>query len=139
MQEQRGAYTPLHPISHRLKRGNSAPGHWKMKLPFCALSIVPGGCAMHRTSSSYQHPSVYLHGVFFPHSFIHSPASLVAQMVKASACNPGDPGLIPGLGRSPGEANGNLLQYSCLENPMDAGAWWATTHRVAKSQAWFRD
>ena len=42
---------------------------------------------------------------------------------KASACNAGDPGLIPGSGRSPGEANGNPLQYSCLENPMNGGAW----------------
>ena len=43
--------------------------------------------------------------------------------VKASACNAGDPGLIPGSGRSPGEGNGNPLQYSCLENPMEGGAW----------------
>ena len=42
---------------------------------------------------------------------------------KASACNAGDPGSIPGLGRSPGEGNGNPLQYSCLENPMDGGSW----------------
>ena len=42
---------------------------------------------------------------------------------KASACNAGDPGSIPGLRRSPGEGNGNPLQYSCLENPMDGGAW----------------
>ena len=42
---------------------------------------------------------------------------------KASACNAGDPGSIPGLGRSPGEGNGNPLQHSCLENPMDGGAW----------------
>ena len=54
--------------------------------------------------------------------------------VKASASNAGDPGLIPGSGRSPGEGNGNPLQYSCLENPMDRRAWWATVHRVAKSQ-----
>ena len=53
---------------------------------------------------------------------------------KESACNTGDPGLIPGLGRSPGEGNGNPLQYSCLENSMDRGAWWATVHGVAKSQ-----
>ena len=52
---------------------------------------------------------------------------------KASACNAGDLGLIPGLGRSPGEGNGNPLQYSCLENPMDGGAWWATVHGVSKS------
>ena len=49
--------------------------------------------------------------------------SLVAQMVKASAYNAGDPGSIPGLGRSLGEGNGNPLQYSCLENTMDGGAW----------------
>ena len=54
--------------------------------------------------------------------------------VKASACKVGDLGSIPGLGRSPGERNGNPLQYSCLENPMDRGAWWATVHGVAKSQ-----
>ena len=53
--------------------------------------------------------------------------------VKASACNVGDLGSIPGLGRSPGEGNGNPLQYSCLVNPMDGGAWWATVHGVTKS------
>ena len=58
---------------------------------------------------------------------------LVAQMVKASAYNAGDPGSIPGLGRSTGEGNGNPLQYSCLENPMDRGAWQAIVHGVAKS------
>ena len=54
---------------------------------------------------------------------------------KVSAWNLGDLGLIPGSGRSPGEGNGNPLQYSCLENSMDGGAWWATVHGVAKSQA----
>ena len=58
---------------------------------------------------------------------------------KASACNVGDLGLIPGSRRSPGEGNGNPLQYSCLENPMDGGAWWATVHRVAKSQTLLSD
>ena len=52
---------------------------------------------------------------------------------KASACNAGDLGSIPGSGRSPGEGNGNPLQYSCLENSMDRGAWQATVHRVAES------
>ena len=52
---------------------------------------------------------------------------------KASVCNAGDPGSIPGLGRSLGEGNGTPLQYSCWENPMDGGAWWATVHGVAKS------
>ena len=53
---------------------------------------------------------------------------------KASACNAEDPGSIPGSGRSPGEGNGNPLQYSCLENSMDGGAWWATVHGITKSQ-----
>ena len=52
---------------------------------------------------------------------------------KASACNAGQPGSIPESVRSPGEGNGNPLQYSCLENSMDGGAWWATVHGVAES------
>ena len=53
---------------------------------------------------------------------------------KESAFNEGDPGSVPGLGTSPGEGNGNVLQYSFLENPMDRGAWWSTVHGVTKSQ-----
>ena len=53
---------------------------------------------------------------------------------KKTTYNAGDAGLIPGLGRSPGEGNGNPLQYSCLENFKDRGAWQATVHRVLKSQ-----
>ena len=53
---------------------------------------------------------------------------------KASVCNVEDPDLIPGLGISPGEGNGNPLQYSCLENPKGRGAWWAAVHGVAKSR-----
>ena len=52
---------------------------------------------------------------------------------KASTCTVEDPGSIPESGRSPGEGNGNPLQYSCLENSMHGGAWWATVHGVAKS------
>ena len=59
--------------------------------------------------------------------------------VKVSACNVGDLGSIPGSGRSPGEGNGNPLQYSGLENPMDGGAWWATAHGVAKSRTQLSD
>ena len=61
-------------------------------------------------------------------------ASLVAQMVKESACNAGDLGLIPGSRRFPGEGNGNPLQYSCQGNPMDRGAWCSTVHGISKSQ-----
>ena len=54
---------------------------------------------------------------------------------KESACNVGALGSVPGSGRSPGEGNGNPLQYSCLEYPTeDRGAWWATFHRISKSQ-----
>ena len=53
---------------------------------------------------------------------------------KESACNSGDPDLIPGLGRSSGERNGNPLQYSCLQNPMDRGAWQSTVHGLSKIQ-----
>ena len=52
---------------------------------------------------------------------------------RDSACNAGEQGLIPESGRSPGEGNGNPLQYSCKENYMDRGGWWATVHGVAKS------
>ena len=59
----------------------------------------------------------------FPHS----------SLGKESACSTGDPGSTPGLGRFPGEGNGYPLQYSCLENPMDGGAWWAAVHGVTES------
>ena len=58
---------------------------------------------------------------------------------KESACSGGDPGSMPGLGRSPGGGNGNPLQYSCLENAMNRGAWQATVHAVAKSQTQLSD
>ena len=64
------------------------------------------------------------------------PGGLVVKNLPAKA---GDGGLIPDPGRSPGEGNGSPLQYSCLGNPMDRGAWWATVHRVTKSWARLRD
>ena len=65
-------------------------------------------------------------GVFKSHFFGGSDG-------KEPACHARDPGSIPGLGRFPGESSGSPLQYSCLENSMDRGAWWATVHGVAKS------
>ena len=62
------------------------------------------------------------------------PGGSVVKNLLANTGDAGDVGLIPGLGRSPGEGNGNLLQYSCLENPMDRGAWQDTLHEVAKSK-----
>ena len=58
---------------------------------------------------------------------------------KESACNAGDPGSIPGLGRSPGEGNGNSHQYFCLENVVERGVWQATDHRVGKNQTRLSD
>ena len=62
------------------------------------------------------------------------PGGAMVKNLSADAGNTRDVGSIPGLGRSPGEGNGNPLQYSCLENHMDRGAWWATVHGVTKSQ-----
>ena len=58
---------------------------------------------------------------------------------KESACNAGEQGSVPGLGRSSGEGNGIPFQYSCLDNFMDSGAWWATVHGVTKSQRYLSD
>jgi len=58
---------------------------------------------------------------------------------KESSCNAEDLDSIPGLGRCPGEGNGNSLQCSCMRNPMDRGAWWATVHGVAKSRTQLSD
>ena len=77
-----------------------------LKLVSCILSGNPIGQRGHLTMSRE------IWGLF--------------SVSKESACNAGDLGLIPGSGRSPGEGNGNPLQYSYLENPMDRGAWWAT-------------
>ena len=71
------------------------------------------------------------------HSTAHSfPGGLDG---KEYTCNAGDLGLIPRLGRSPGEGNGYPLQYYCLKNPMDRGTWWATAHGVAQRHTWLSD
>ena len=68
-------------------------------------------------------------------------ASLVAQTIKAvkGSLQCGRPGSVPGSGRSPGQGNGTPLQYSCLENSTEGGAWWATAHRVAESRTRLSD
>ena len=67
------------------------------------------------------------------------PSAIYLLLVQESTFNAGDLGSIPGLGRSPGEGKGNPLQYCCLENSMDGGAWWATVHRVANSRTRLSD
>ena len=74
--------------------------------------------------------SAWVNSIYPGHTYLaHTRYSSVG---KSSACNVGDPGSIPGSGKSPGEGNDNPLQCSCLENPMDRGAWQATVHRIVR-------
>ena len=73
--------------------------------------------------------------MLFKYHFLFS-SFLCSSVGKESACSAGDPGSIPGSGKSPVEGNGNPLQYPCLENSMDRGALWVAVHGVAKSRAW---
>ena len=78
----------------------------------------------------YTHTHTHTH----THTYISSQVALMVKNLPANAADIGDTGSIPGLRRSPGEGNGNLLQYSCLENPMDKGDWWATVHGVTNNR-----
>ena len=82
------------------------------------------------------HPGTVITEEFMPYIPTEraSPVALVLKNPPANAGDLRDMGLIPGSGRSPGGEKGNPLQYSCLENSMDRGAWWATVDRVTKSQ-----
>ena len=84
----------------------------------------------HRGASTRKRQASDSHWMFPRNSCKHLPGGSV---VKNPPANAGDASLIPGSGRSPGEGSGNPLQYSCLENPMERGAWWATVHGVTKS------
>ena len=92
-----------------------------------AANVATGINSVEQTVFVYMH--VYMHvcmgGV---------PGGSVVEKSPANAGDTGDTGSIPGLGRSPGEGNGNPLRYSCLENPVDRGAWWAIVHGIVKSQ-----
>ena len=105
------------------------------------LNIIQGVFEINRSSNDKMY-KIYPHTHTHTHTHIYIP-TLVGfpggSEVKASACKAGDMGSVPGSGRSPGEGNGNPLQYSCLENPIDRGPWWATVHGVAKSQTRLSD
>ena len=77
-------------------------------------------------------PRLILYILYVKAETIYTNTGLSRCRGKESACNAGDLDSIPGLGRSLGEGNGNPLQSSCLEKPMDRGPWWATVHKVAK-------
>ena len=78
-------------------------------------------------------PQKTKNGYHMIQSCVGFPGGAVVKNLAANARDTRDIGLIPGSGRSPGEGNGNPLQYSCLENPTDRGAWWATVCRAARS------
>ena len=116
-----GVYTsfggPVVPSAARLGRMRALQGGLAAHTPHTSLEILlDSGCLLNSR---------------FPKALCCLPWCSDGE---ESACNAGDPGLIPGSGRSPGEGNGNLLQYAYLGNPVDRGAWRATVHRVAKSQ-----
>ena len=96
-----------------------------MTLPLSRITFTAtwGGACRHSYSKAEQTEAQRAVCTGFPRSW-HG---------KESARNVGDPGSVPRWGRSPGEGNGYPLQYSCLENPMDRGAWWATAHAVVKN------
>ena len=117
---------------------------WEVPFPH-GPPVVPHLWCICSTAERLVHPgNSFRFHQFYSHSFVcvcvhvcvfsSRQFSLVAQTAKASACNAGDLGLIRGSERSPGEGNGNPLQYSCLENPMDRRAWRAVFRGVAKSR-----
>ena len=129
-------HLPTHPLPH-------PPIHILIP-PYIHLSI-------HSSTHPSIHPSIppYIHSLTHPsihfliypsHLTIHCfPCGSVVKNPPASARDTGDTDSIPGWGRSLGEGNGNPLQYSCLENSMDRGAWWATVHGVTKCQSQLSD
>ena len=107
-------------------RCSSPSGHRRLRVTTHVRKVV----------TSVVYPSLTVITSSQVHTHTGFPCSSVS---KESACSAGDTGSIPGLGRSPGEGKGNPLEYPCLENLMDRGAWWAAVHRVAKSQARLSD
>ena len=101
-------------------------------LAFWGLSLCLAG-SLQRTPSSQSLALPLLLTSWFPNPLLGLPWWLSSKESACEAEDVGDAGSIPGSGRSPGEGNSNLLQYFCLENPMDRGAWWATVHGVSES------
>ena len=126
-------------------------GYERLKAPLELVSVflpIPDGLSLKKKNSivSWEYKMLLRGGVIWLESCVCVCVNVLmpagfpgGSEVKASACNAGDLGLIPVSGRSPGEGNGNPLQYSCLENLMDGGAWWATVHGVTKSRTRLND
>ena len=124
--------SPIHPFIYLFHHASIYPSTHPPTHPSIHPSIPP---SIH----SLTHPAI--HFLIYPsHLTIHCvPGGSVVKNPAASARDTGDTDSIPGWGRSLGEGNGNPLQYSCLENSMDRGAWWATVHGVTKSQTQLSD
>ena len=113
-------------------RGSSQPRNWS-QVSFIAgrFFIVRATREAPQTHTYHTYINTHIHTyTVHTHTHTHFPDGSVVKNPPASGR---DVGSIPELGRSPGLGNGNLLQYSCLENPMERGAWWATVHGVAES------
>ena len=113
--------------TERIKDDGEAPNDWQE-----GKAITPPGLKEQREGTELLEPKQRRGGWHFP-------GGSVVKSPPANVGDTGDVGSIPGSGRSPGGGNGNLLQYSCLENSMDRGAWQATVHGVTKSRTWLRD
>ena len=128
----------MHTISLNVKEGKCAPSTMVTVSRFLFVLCPPG--LMHVYDVDICHDSVKAAVDFISTTLTETDKELEELLARSgsdsevSAHNVGDPGSIPGLERSPGKGNGNPLQYSCLENPIDGGAWWATVHGVAKSR-----
>ena len=128
----------MHTVSPNVEEGERAPSTMVTVSGFLFVLRPPG---LMRVCDVYIcHDSVEAAVDFISTTLTETDKKLEELLARsgsdseASAHNVGDPGSIPGLERSPGEGNGNPLQYSCLEKSMDGGAWWARVHGVAKSQ-----
>ena len=123
---------------------------WVRKIPWMRAwqptsVFLPGGSHRQRSLAGYSkhsHEQLDATEATYTHSTVelikihtHAQGFSCSSVGTESACSAGDPGSIPGSGRSPGEGKGNPLQYPCLENLMDRGAWWAVVHGVTKSRA----
>ena len=125
-------------FSFSISPSNEYSGLFSFRMEWLDLLVVQGilkSLLQHHSSKAL----ILWHSVFFIVQLLHPWGFPVGSDGKESAFNVGDLGLISGSGRSPGEGNGNPLQYSCLENSMDGGAWWATVHGVAKSRTWLSE
>ena len=130
-----------------MRRLNPPSTKIQLILARCLLGFPGSVCATSRSSGSDLQSCLSLASLPFDLdsslSFYPTTSALLGfpggSEGKASACNVGDSGSIPGSGRSPGGGNGHPLQHSFLENPMDGGAWWTTVHRVTKSQTQLSD